>query len=345
MRKILITLFIIISTALLSQNKFDSLYKNTSRSNSHKLKLEFTDDLGNKTSLPILIIKGKQRGKVFTILAGVHGAEYAPIIATQELIKELKPSKLIGSIIIIPITNIGSFYKSTPYVNPIDKKNINRIFPGIKNGTVSEKIAHFISSKIIPITDVFLDAHSGDANEDLLPFVCFYDNKKYPQQTMISRELSEYSGFENVISYPYTIKDNQPALYAFKQACKVGKIALSFESGKLGYVQPEAVQRIKRGYFRILKKLEMYEYNDPLGDTKFQLMNSPIYLRSSVQGIFYTKFKAGDKVIKDQKLGYITDEFGEIIQQILSPVSGVILYMTGTPPINEDSTLFSISPY
>ena len=101
-----------------------------------------------------MIIKGKQRGKVFTILAGVHGAEYAPIIATQELIKELKPSKLIGSIIIIPITNIGSFYKSTPYVNPIDKKNINRIFPGIKNGTVSEKIAHFISSKIIPITDV-----------------------------------------------------------------------------------------------------------------------------------------------------------------------------------------------
>ena len=132
-----------------------------------------------------------------------------------------------------------------------DNLNINRIFPGNENGSVSEKIAHFIATKIIPVSDVFLDAHSGDANEDLLPFVCYYDNKNYPFQTKMAKELSEYSGFENVISYPYTIKINEPALYAFKQASQVGKIALSFESGKLGYLQPKAVDRILRGYYGV----------------------------------------------------------------------------------------------
>ena len=155
----------------------------------------------------------------------------------SKLIKKLEFNKLTGTIIILPVTNIGAFYSSTPYVNPIDNLNINRIFPGNENGSVSEKIAHFIATKIIPLSDVFLDAHSGDANEDLLPFVCYYDNKNYPFQTKMAKELSEYSGFENVISYPYTIKINEPALYAFKQATQVGKIALSFESGKLGYLQ------------------------------------------------------------------------------------------------------------
>ena len=119
---------LIISHLSFAQSKFDSLFKDPKRLTTHKLKLEFSDILGNNTSLPLLIIKGKNKGKVFTILAGVHGAEYAPIIATQELIKELNPNELVGTIIILPITNIGSFYTKTPYINPLDNKNINRIF-------------------------------------------------------------------------------------------------------------------------------------------------------------------------------------------------------------------------
>ena len=252
MKRQFIFLFIVIVNQANCQNKFDSLFLNSPSESINKIKLEFNDDYGNKTFLPLTVIKGKDKGIVFTILAGVHGAEYAPIIATQKLIKKFEVKRLSGTIIILPITNIGAFYSSTPYVNPIDNLNINRIFPGNKNGSVSEKIAHFITTKIIPVSDFFLDAHSGDANEDLLPFVCYYDNQNYPFQTKMAKELSEYSGFENVISYPYTIKNSEPALYAFKQATQVGKIALSFESGKLGYLQPKAVDRILRGIIEYL---------------------------------------------------------------------------------------------
>ena len=336
---------LVISHLSFAQSKFDSLFKDPKRLTTHKLKLEFSDTLGNNTSLPLLIIKGKNKGKVFTILAGVHGAEYAPIIATQELIKELNPDELVGTIIILPITNIGSFYTKTPYINPLDNKNINRIFPGKKDGTVSEKIVNFISSEIIPISDVFLDVHSGDASEDLLPFVCYYDNKKFSKQTKITRELCEYSGFENVVSYSYTIKEDEPAQYAFKQACQAGKIAFSFESGKLGYLQPEAVKRIKRGFYRIFNKLEMYNSKEVLGQMKFQRLDRQIYIDSPAKGIFYSKFKAGSKVVKDEIIGYITDEFGKTIKKIVSPKTGVILYMKGTPPSKTGSRLFCISSY
>ena len=344
MKRQFIFLFIVIFKQANCQNKFDSLFLNSPSESINKIKLEFNDDYGNKTFLPLTVIKGKDKGKVFTILAGVHGAEYAPIIATQKLIKKFEVKRLSGTIIILPITNIGAFYSSTPYVNPIDNLNINRIFPGNKNGSVSEKIAHFIATKIIPVSDFFLDAHSGDANEDLLPFVCYYDNQNYPFQTKMAKELSEYSGFENVISYPYTIKNSEPALYAFKQATQVGKIALSFESGKLGYLQPKAVDRILRGYYRIFDKLEMYEYNDLEDKTKFKRLNSPYYIKSKFQGILYSGYKAGDKVLKNNELGFITDEFGKIIERYFASKSGTILYMKGTPPVNIGDTVFSISP-
>ena len=344
MKRQFIFLFIVIVNQANCQNKFDSLFVNSPSESINKIKLEFNDDYGNKTFLPLTVIKGKDKGIVFTILAGVHGAEYAPIIATQKLIKKFEVKRLSGTIIILPITNIGAFYSSTPYVNPIDNLNINRIFPGNKNGSVSEKIAHFIATKIIPVSDIFLDAHSGDANEDLLPFVCYYDNQNYPFQTKMAKELSEYSGFENVISYPYTIKNSEPALYAFKQATQVGKIALSFESGKLGYLQPKAVDRILRGYYRIFDKLKMYEYNDLEEKTKFKRLNSPYYIKSKFQGILYSGFKAGGKVLKNDELGFITDEFGKIIERYFASKSGTILYMKGTPPVNIGDTVFSISP-
>ena len=344
MKRQFIFLFIVIVNQANCQNKFDSLFLNSPSESINKIKLEFNDDYGNKTFLPLTVIKGKDKRIVFTILAGVHGAEYAPIIATQKLIKKFEVKRLSGTIIILPITNIGAFYSSTPYVNPIDNLNINRIFPGNKNGSVSEKIAHFIATKIIPVSDVFLDAHSGDANEDLLPFVCYYDNQNYPFQTKMAKELSEYSGFENVISYPYTIKNSEPALYAFKQATQVGKIALSFESGKLGYLQPKAVDRILRGYYRIFDKLEMYEYNALEDKTKFKRLNSPYYIKSKFQGILYSGYKAGEKVLKNNELGFITDEFGKIIERYFASKSGTILYMKGTPPVNIGDTVFSISP-
>ena len=88
----------------------------------------------------------------------------------------------------------------------------------------------------------------------------------------------------------------------------------------------------------------MYKYKDPKGDTKFQILKSPIYLKSNNRGILYTKLNVGDKIIKGQKLGYMTNEFGRKLEDFYSPVSGMILYMLGVPATNIDQTVFAISP-
>jgi predicted deacylase len=292
--------------------------------------------------IPVTIISGKEKGPVFTIIAGVHGYEYPPIIAVQELMKEIDPGKLKGSLLILPIANVASFYKRSPFVNPIDHKNLNTAFPGSASGTLTEQIADWITQNIIPQSDIFLDIHGGDANEDLLPFVCYYDNRDNKEKTDMARRLSEASGMKHIVSYPYTISKKDAAKYAFKQAVQQDVAALSIEAGKLGNVQNENVQLIKEAVYQMLDQLKMYEQTIKARSSKPVVFTNQEYIKVPENGLFYSSFKSGDIVKKGKELGYITDDFGNVLQRILSPVDGTILYKAGTPPVNKNETLFCI---
>ncbi|WP_421823828.1 succinylglutamate desuccinylase/aspartoacylase family protein [Flagellimonas oceanensis] len=306
-----------------------------------KNNVEFKDSLDNSTNLPIVVIKGKEVGNTLTILAGVHGYEYPPIIAVQEFLKEIEPEKLKGNLIVIPIANKASFYGRSPFKNPQDEVNLNNAFPGKLDGTVTERIAHYITQNIIPISDVFLDIHGGDASEDLIPFVCYYNNEAKSKATANAKLLSESSGFPNVVSYPYNIKDNEPAKYAFKQAVQDGKIGISFEAGALGNVQEEAVRLNKNGIYQVLKQLEMYPSEIDL-PKKLVKYNNQAYIKVPVTGILYSELRAGDTVYKGQVVGHITNEYGEVLKKIRTPETGTILYKIGTPPVNQGETLMCI---
>ena len=292
--------------------------------------------------LPICIINGKEKGAVFTIVAGIHGYEYPPIIALQEILNEINPKKLCGTLIILPIANIGAFYQRTPFLHPEDKKNLNKTFPGSPSGSISEQIANYITQNIIPNTDIFIDLHGGDANEDLVPFVCFYDNPKNLENTKKARQLSEISGLPMIVSYPYTISNKEPALYAFKQAVQLGKVSISVEAGKLGNLQSDNVTILKNAIYNILDFSKIYLTEQKIKQKEQKLFTQQVYISSPKKGIFYSKLKAGDFVKKGENLGYITDIFGRKLTNITTPNQGIILYKVGTPPINEGETLFCI---
>jgi len=87
----------------------------------------------------------------------------------------------------------------------------------------------------------------------------------------------------------------------------------------------------------------MYDSKVAFAPPKIKKLNNQIYVRSTVQGIFYSAFKAGDEVVKGEVVGYITDEFGEQLEEIVTPRSGTILYMKGTPPTNSNDSLMCVS--
>lgn len=188
---------------------------------------------------------------------------------------------------------------------------------------------------------MFIDIHGGDANEDLLPFICYYDDKNEPTER--ARRLSEASGMEYIVAYPFNITKIEPAKYAFKQAVQDGIVALSIEAGKLGTVQRENVALVKDALYNMLGYSGMYHKGKTVIKTKRIYLNQQSYVRVPEKGIFYSSLKSGDTVSKDQNIGYITDDFGNVLHQITSPVNGIVLYKVGTPPVNAGETLFCIA--
>lgn len=192
------------------------------------------------------------------------------------------------------------------------------------------------------MSDVFLDIHAGDANEDLLPFICFYNDKQQAEPTRQAEKLCEISGFQNIVSYPYHLRKDQPALYAFKQAVQDGKVALSIESGRLGFVEDEAVKAINESLFRMLSEMKMYPQQVTKAKRKLTKFNQQTYVKATENGIFYSSLKAGNIVKKGEVIGLVTDEFGTAKGKITAPVSGTVLYKIGTPPVNSGETVFCI---
>jgi predicted deacylase len=70
--------------------------------------------------------------------------------------------------------------------------------------------------------------------------------------------------------------------------------------------------------------------------------NSCVAIRSTSTGIFYPMVRPGSRVRQGAALGYVTDYFGKRIQEIKAPFSGLVFYITATPPISAGEPVASM---
>src|SRR5262245_15517779 len=121
-------------------------------------------------SIPVAVIHGAKPGPVLALVAGAHGTEYTSIIALEKLIALLNPAEISGTVIIVPLINIQSFEQKVPHVNPVDKKSMNRFYPGKIDGTQTERASYLITKEVVEKCDHLIDLHGGDLDESLRPY-------------------------------------------------------------------------------------------------------------------------------------------------------------------------------
>lgn len=117
--------------------------------------------------LPVAVIRHGD-GPTALLLAGNHGDEYPGQIALMRLLREIDPGQVHGRLIILPTLSMPAA-KAATRLSPLDGKNFNRCFPGNPAGTVSEIVAHFLSSELFPLADIVVDIHTGGRSMDFYP--------------------------------------------------------------------------------------------------------------------------------------------------------------------------------
>ena len=106
---------------------------------------------GTELHIPHVLLCGQTPGPTLLITAGIHNAEYVGIQAAIELSNELEVSKLHGNVIIVPLANRSGFENRTMSRVFEDGKNLNRVFPGNREGSEADRLAHMLFEVFIKI--------------------------------------------------------------------------------------------------------------------------------------------------------------------------------------------------
>ena len=278
--------------------------------------------------LPVSVFNGEKPGKTILITAGVHAAEYVGIQTAMELFGHLKIEKVNGTVIIVKTVNRPAFEKRSGSEGLEDGKNLNRVFPGDPEGTEMEVLAHEIVTKLFPHVDYYIDLHSGDAYEQLTPYV-YYAGKATEVISDLSRKMAQQ------VDVPYMVKSNVASGGAYNYAASTGIPSILIERGGMGAWTNEEVKSMRRDVRNILCYLGIYE------DRKDYRQYYPLdvvdvcYQAASHDGLWYPRRMPGDMVTKGEILGEVRDYNGHCIEICRAEFDGVILYQTGSLQVTE----------
>jgi uncharacterized protein len=292
-------------------------------------------------SIPVAVIHGARPGKVVAFVAGSHGTEYASIVAMQRLIPRIPAQRLAGTVIVVPLINVASIEQMTPHINPVDRKGMNREYPGDSTGTQSQRALFAMTRAVIDPSDVVVDLHGGDIDEDLRPYSYWFRGGRAAQDSA-GHVLALAFGLDHIIVSD--VNPAGPARSLSTQALVRGKTVLVAEAGRSGLVLGEDVGKLILGSLNVLGALGMLDRAPESVKNVVWLAGAGSRIAADSGGMFFAAVSRDARVKKGDLLGRTTDYWGRGTGEIRSPTDGVVTFIRGVPSMWPNATLVNVAP-
>ena len=292
------------------------------------------------TNVPVIVINGAKPGPKLAVVAGSHGTEYASIIALERLGQSVSPAALSGTLIIVPLINLASFAQKVPHLNPVDGKNMNRLFPGKADGTQTERVLWAIGRQVVEPCDYLIDLHGGDLDENLRRYAYWPQTGK-EKLDAASRAMVMAFGLDHIIIQKNQAPAAPGATSISRFAEDLGKPTIIAEAGHAGTTNSEDVDALVQGSENVMRHLKMLP-----GEAR--PIEHPVWIgpittvRSNQDGIFYPLVIPEAYVQQGMRIGYTTDYFGNKLEDVTTPVTGIVAYICSVPSMKKGDTVANI---
>ncbi|MBQ25076.1 succinylglutamate desuccinylase/aspartoacylase family protein [Alcanivorax sp.] len=279
------------------------------------------------TPVPVLVAHGDKPGPKLCLTAAIHGDELNGIEMVRRLMYELEPDQLAGTVIGVPIVNLDGFRSGTRYLS--DRRDLNRYFPGNKNGSAASRVASSLFSNIVSHCDYLVDLHTGSQKRVNLPQL----RADLDNQDVVA--FAKHFGGMTVLHSPGVSGMLRDA------AVKDGIIAVTMEAGGPNRLETQAVNYGVQAIETLLENLEMRKAS------RFWSAPQPVFfesewIRASQGGILLSEVKLNDKVKKGQILGTVTDPISNTGSAIIAPYNGRVLGMAVNQVVHAGFAAFRI---
>jgi predicted deacylase len=276
---------------------------------------------------PIYAYRALEDGPVLALTAGMHGDEINGMEIVRRIIDAGHNRVHRGTVVCMPIINVYGFLNYSRDVP--DGKDINRSFPGSKNGSLASRVAYHLMKEVIPFIDYGIDFHTGGAMRT-----------NYPQVRCVMQDPKN-AELANAFHAPFTI-DSPFRPHSLRQsAAKLGKHIIVFEGGESLRFDQHAIEEGINGTLRLMQHLNMIDHA-PKPARENKIVWSSSWIRARTGGLFQPLISSGDMVHKNQWVGNLTDPFGEFKEEIKSPVTGYVVGLNNIPVVNAGDALVHI---
>jgi len=270
--------------------------------------------------IPITVI-GNGRGPTALLTGANHGDEYEGPVALADLARTVSSADVDGRIIIVPFMNYPAF-RAARRVSPVDGGNMNRIFPGRPDGSVTEKIADYFQRTLLPMTDLVLDFHSGGRTLDFLPFAACHALEDKAQE---ARAIAARDAF----SAPYAMTMLEiDAVGMYDTAAEtLGKIFVTTEIGGGGSATAETIAIAKRGVRNVLKHIGVLRGEiDRRPSVELEMPSADCFTFSESEGLIEPLIDLGGRVRQGELLAcvYPVDRLGEQPREYRARIDGIL---------------------
>jgi N-alpha-acetyl-L-2,4-diaminobutyrate deacetylase len=204
------------------------------------------DSAWGAVMIPVAVVQNGS-GPTALLTGANHGDEYEGPIALWSLARALKPEAVNGRLIIVPAMNYPAF-KAGKRTSSIDGGNMNRVFPGRPDGTITEIIADYFSRTLLPIADYVVDIHSGGKTLAFVPFAAAHVLEDKAQQARCVAAMEAFNA-----PYSMMLLELDAAHMYDTAAENMGKVFVSTEIGGGGSASATSAAITKRGIANVLK--------------------------------------------------------------------------------------------
>jgi len=278
---------------------------------------------GGEWRLPLLYVTGAEPGSILVVTAAVHGDEYEGVEAIPRVFQQVQPGALRGTLVLVPVCNMPA-YETAQRSSPVDGLNLARVFPGEEHGSITQRIAYWITQKLLRHADFYIDLHSGGATYNIPTLIGYiHDAGQLGQASLAGARAF---GAPILWGHPLPLAPGRTV----SAATELGVPSLYTEAPGGGYARPDDVACFTTGVINVLKHLGMIDGAPQPRSTTHHLFgdgNLDQVIAADVAGYFRAEVELLVKVQAGQRVGVIRDLFGNVVQTVNADQDGVVIML------------------
>lgn len=283
-------------------------------------------------TMPVHVMHSKTPGPILCVLATVHGDEVNGIEVIRRLLKKSSIKKITGTLIAIPIVNIYGFLYQDRYL--MDRRDLNRSFPGSPNGSLAARLAYLLTEEILSKATHIIDLHAGSLHRSNLPQIRTNIDNNESERLAIS--------FNAPVILHAALRDGSIRQYASEKEIPL----IVYEGGESLRFDELSIKTGVKGVLNVMRALAMLpELKSNKKKMESTISRSSYWVRAPISGILRPLKSLGNKIHEGELLAKIGNPTTIEEYDLVSPLSGIIIGKSNMPMAHEGAALFHIASF